>query len=70
MNPSGETMTSCGLDGSLAEMGCDQVHECSKSSLNFDFKIIFSVRCGQDKRVHYTDDFLRPFGGQIIRPPN
>ncbi|RNA11324.1 hypothetical protein BpHYR1_023388, partial [Brachionus plicatilis] len=30
MNPSGETMASCGLDGSLAEMECDQVHECSE----------------------------------------
>ncbi|RMZ97696.1 RNA-directed DNA polymerase from mobile element jockey-like [Brachionus plicatilis] len=32
MNPSGETMASCGLDSSLAEMECDQVHECSEVS--------------------------------------
>ncbi|RNA43143.1 hypothetical protein BpHYR1_037243 [Brachionus plicatilis] len=34
------------------ELVKSQSHE---SSLNFDFQIIFSVGCGQDKPVHYTD---------------
>lgn len=44
-------MASCGLDGSLAEMECDQVHECSEVSEYTSLASSHSTHCSPDSSI-------------------